>query len=98
MQTQKRLAALRDYVVQVLEKNQSGYALAKILEETNTKFDELGPIINQLSILKDGICTLRNFPDTKFRHKINEMHLKAVKDAWHKLNQDVAKHARESFY
>jgi hypothetical protein len=88
---------LRDYVIQVLEKHQR-YELAKILEETNSKFDEIGPIVNQLSILKEGICTLRVFSDTKFKAKLNENYLKNIKDAWNKLNLDVTKHIREAFF
>lgn len=76
---------MRDYVIQVLEKHQK-YELAKILEETNTKFDELGPIIHQLSILKEGVCTLRSFPDTKFKVKLNENHLKSIKEGWNKVS------------
>lgn len=88
---------MRDYVIQVLERHQR-YELAKILEETNSKFDELSPIIHQLSILKEGICTLRGFSDTKFKAKLNENHIKNIKDAWNKLNLDVGKHIRESFF
>lgn len=88
---------MRDYVIQVLEKHQR-YELAKILEETNSKFDEIGPIVHQLSILKEGICTLRGFSDTKFKAKLNENHLKNIKEAWNKLNLEVGKHIREGFF
>ncbi len=88
---------MRDYVIQVLEKHQR-YELAKILEETNSKFDEIGPIVHQLSILKEGICTLRGFSDTKFKAKLNENHLKNIKEGWNKLGLEVGKHIREGFF
>ena len=51
---------MRNYVIEVLERKKN-YELAMIMEETNTKYDELGPIITELSILKDGVCTLRPY-------------------------------------
>ncbi len=95
--TQKRLHGLRNYVIQMLERHKE-YPLAKILEETNCKFDELGPIIHELSLLKEGVCTMRVFADTKFKGKLKEQHAKAVKEGWVKLGLEVQRALGESFY
>lgn len=62
MQTHKRLAALRDYLILQLERHDGQYPLESILKETDSKFDEIKEIVGELSILKDGICYMRSYP------------------------------------
>lgn len=72
MQNQKRQAALRDYIVLQLERNGGQYPLASILTETASKYDEIQDIITELSILKEGVCSMRSYPNSRFKARLNE--------------------------
>jgi hypothetical protein len=79
------LAALSDYVIYVLEKHRT-IELSKILSETDSKYDEIGPIINELATIKEGICTMRSFPNTRLLGKLSEAQIKIAKDTWNMLS------------
>jgi hypothetical protein len=34
---------------------------SKLMEQTNTKYDELKEIVNELLDVKDGVCHLKNY-------------------------------------
>jgi len=52
MSLHRRLAALRDYAINTLEKNGGVYEIAKLMEETGTKFTQISSFMNELVDIK----------------------------------------------
>ena len=65
-----------------LERHDGQYPLESILKETDSKFDELKDIVSELSILKDGICFMRSYPQSKFKEKISDSLRKIANENW----------------
>ena len=84
VKTDKRRVALRDYVIYTLEMNPV-FELSKILEATETKFDELKDIILELATLSEGICRARSYPDTRLKAKLSDQHMRIIRENWVKL-------------
>lgn len=79
------MLSLREFVIETLEKNPV-IELSKIMEATETRYDELKSIINDLAMLKEGIVTAKTYPNTKFKTKLNEQQWKVIKENWTKLH------------
>lgn len=97
LKTEKRQAALRDYIIYTLEKNGS-VELSKIFEATETRYSELKEIIEEITVVKKGVCTLRSCPDSKFKSKLTENQLKIANDKWTSLVNDLSRYQENSFY
>ncbi|TNV81381.1 hypothetical protein FGO68_gene8998 [Halteria grandinella] len=98
MQLQKRLASLRDYLILQLERNEGQFPLAQYLRETDSKFDEVKDIVNELSILKDGICWIRSYSETKFKARLSETLKRMAIENWAKFEQEVKRVQEFNFY
>ncbi len=53
--------------------------------------------MSELATLKDGLVTIRQFPNSRFRAKLNSVN-EINKNNWVKLQNEVKRHVEKNFY
>ena len=82
--SQKRLVALRETAILLLEHTPE-CSLVSLFDGTEAKFDELKDIVTELTTLTSGVCIAKSFPGTLLLGKLTDSHLRAVREAWVRL-------------
>ena len=55
--------------------------------------------MRELADLKDGICYLKKYPESRFMHKHLDSHNKTtIQENWSKLQNDVKRYKENNFY
>lgn len=93
----RREISLRDYLISKMNQKNSIH-LSEIIAETNAKYVELKPFVDELCVYKDQVCTIRHYPGSQLNSKLSEQHMKAIKKAWDQLAIEVQRHQEKEFY
>ena len=97
MKTEKRQAAMRDYVIHCLENNGGQVQLSKLFKDLSAGYSELKDIIEELGDVRDGVCFTKRYK-SMFKSKLSMVQQRAVNEKWVSLAEDIQRYKENSFY
>lgn len=69
-----------------------------MMAETSARFNVLGPIVNELTLLQDGVCSLKRLGGSNLKSILDGTYQKQINEQWAKLQSDVLRHKDNKFY